>query len=337
MKAIGHLNPLPLSDAQALIDLTLPDPEPGPHDLLVRVRAVSVNPVDVKVRAGMAPPSGQPRVLGWDAAGDVLAIGSEVRGFAPGDRVWYAGALQRNGSNAQLQTVDARIVGPMPRKLDYTAAAALPLTGITAWELLFDRLGVPPGGGAGQRLLVVGGAGGVGSILVQLARQFTQLEVVATASRPASQAWARDMGAHHVIDHHQPLDEALAAVGLSGGAHLVASLTHTEAHYPALVRTLRPQGRMALIDDPRTLDARPLKMKSASLHWEFMFTRPMFETEDMATQGRLLARLAEAVDAGQLRSTVTRDFGELSVTTLREAHAWIESGQAIGKGVLRLG
>lgn len=337
MKAIGHLHPLPLSDAQALIDLTLPDPEPGPHDLLVRVRAVSVNPVDAKVRAGMAPPPGQPRVLGWDAAGEVLAMGSQVQGLAIGDRVWYAGALQRAGSNAPLQTVDARIASRMPRSLDYAAAAALPLTGITAWELLFDRLGVPQGGGAGQRLLVVGAAGGVGSILVQLARQFTQLDVVATASRPDTQAWARTLGAHHVIDHRQPLDEALTAAGLSGGVHLVASLTHTEAHYPALVRALRPQGRIALIDDPTALDARPLKMKSASLHWEFMFTRPMFETDDMAAQGRLLAQLAEAVDAGRLRSTVRRDFGELSVATLREAHAWVESGQAIGKGVLRVG
>lgn len=337
MKAVGHLRPLPLSDHLALVDLDLPEPEPGPHDLLVRVRAVSVNPVDVKVRAGMAPPDGQPRVLGWDAAAEVLLVGREVNGFAPGDRVWYAGNLQRAGSNAERQVVDARIASRMPRSLDFAAAAALPLTSITAWELLFDRLGVPQGGGAGQRLLVVGGAGGVGSILVQLARRFTQLEVVATASRPDTMAWAREMGAHHVVDHRQPLDEALAAAGLQGGVHFAASLTHTEAHYPALVRALRPQGRLALIDDlTGPLDVRLLKSKSLSLHWEMMFTRSMFGTDDMAEQGRLLAAVADAVDAGTLRSTKTREFGELSAATLREAHAWVESGRAIGKGVLEV-
>lgn len=337
MKAVGHHQALPLSDRQALLDLDLPDPEPGPHDLLVRVRAVSVNPVDVKVRAGMAPPEGQPRVLGWDAAGEVQAVGRDVSGFAVGDRVWYAGDLQRAGSNAQLQVVDARIASRMPHSLDFAAAAALPLTSITAWELLFERLGVPHGGGAGQRLLVVGGAGGVGSILVQLARRFTQLEVVATASRPDSMAWAQEMGAHHVIDHRQPLDEALAAAGLEGGVHLAASLTHTEAHYPALVRALRPQGRLALIDDPAgPLDVRALKLKSLSLHWELMFTRPMFRTDDMAEQGCLLAAVADAVDAGTLRSTKTRAFGDLSAAALREAHAWVESGRAIGKGVLEV-
>jgi zinc-binding alcohol dehydrogenase family protein len=219
--------------------------------------------------------------------------------------------------------------------LDFAAAAALPLTSITAWELLFERLGVPQGGGAGQRLLVVGGAGGVGSILVQLARRLTRLEVVATASRPDTMAWAQEMGAHHVIDHRQPLDEALASAGLQGGVHLVASLTHTEAHYAALVRALRPAGRLALIDDlAGPLDVRALKSKSLSLHWEMMFTRSMFQTDDMAEQGRLLAAVADAVDAGTLRSTKTREFGELSAATLREAHAWVESGRAIGKGVL---
>jgi zinc-binding alcohol dehydrogenase family protein len=321
------------TDVLELIDL--PEPVAGPHDLLVQVHAVSLNPVDVKVRAGMPLAEGQAaRVLGWDAAGTVLAVGSAVAGFAPGDRVWYAGALDRAGSNAERQLVDARIASHMPTSLDFAQAAALPLAAITAWELLFDRLGVPTGGGAGQRLLVTGAAGGVGSILVQLARQFTQLEVIGTASRPDTQAWVQEMGAHHVIDHTQPLDQALAAAGL-GPVHLVGSLTHTQQHYGALINALAPQGRLALIDDAsEPLDARPLKAKSISLHWELMFTRSRFHTPDMARQGELLAEVARAVDDGRLRGTMTRHGGALSVSTLREAHAFIESGRAIGKLVL---
>lgn len=334
MKAIVQRRPAALTDADVLALVDLPEPVAGPHDLLVQVQAVSVNPVDVKVRAGMAPPTEPGRVLGWDAAGTVLAVGAEVKGFAPGDRVWYAGAIDRAGSNAERQVVDARIAAHMPKTLDFAQAAALPLTAITAWELLFDRLGVAPGGGAGQRLLVTGAAGGVGSILVQLARRFTALEVIGTASRPDTQAWVQEMGAHHVIDHRQPLDQALAAAGL-GPVHLVASLTHTQQHYAALVNALAPQGKLALIDDPQdALDARPLKGKSLSLHWEMMFVRSRFQTPDIARQGELLAEVAQAIDAGRLRGTMTRHFGALSVATLREAHAYIESGRAIGKVVL---
>jgi len=334
MKAIAHRHPAPLSAADALELVDLPEPTPGPNDLLVQVKAVSVNPVDVKVRAGMPVPEGQVRVLGWDAAGTVLAVGSAVQGFAVGDRVWYAGALDRQGSNAERQVVDARIASRMPAKLDFAHAAALPLTAITAWEMLFDRLGVAPGGGQGQRLLVVGAAGGVGSILVQLARKLTKLEVIGTASRPDTQAWVQEMGAHHVIDHTQPLDQALAAAGL-GPVHLVASLTQTQQHYGALINALAPQGKLALIDDSNEpIDARPLKAKSISLHWEMMFTRSRFQTDDIAKQGELLAQVADAVDAGTLRSTMTRHFGTLSVATLREAQAHVESGRAIGKVVL---
>ncbi|MEK8032613.1 zinc-binding alcohol dehydrogenase family protein [Ideonella sp. DXS29W] len=334
MKAIAQRRPLPLNVPDSLELVELPEPTPGPHDLLVQVQAVSVNPVDVKVRAGMPVPEGQVRVLGWDAAGTVLAVGSEVRGFEAGDRVWYAGAIDRQGSNAERQVVDARIVSHMPRTLDFAQAAALPLTAITAWELLFDRLGVAPGGGEGQRLLVVGAAGGVGSILVQLARRFTQLEVIGTASRLDTQAWVKEMGAHHVVDHSGPLDQALASAGL-GPVHLVASLTQTTQHYTALVNALAPQGKLALIDDSNEpIDVRPLKAKSLSLHWEMMFTRSRFQTADMARQGELLAEVAKAVDAGTLRTTMTRHFGKLGVATLVEAHAHVESGRAIGKVVL---
>ncbi len=343
MKAIGYRQNLPLSDERALLDLDLPEPTPGPRDLLVAVQAVSVNPVDVKLRAGVAPEPGQAKVLGWDAAGTVLAVGAQVEGFAVGDRVYYAGAIQRPGSNAERQVVDARIAAKMPASLDFAQAAALPLTSITAWELLFERLGVPraavagrpeTGGGRGQRLLVMGAAGGVGSILVQLARQYTQLEIVATASRPETVDWVLSMGAHHVIDHHRPLADELQRLGMPG-VDLVASLTHTEQHYPALVQALLPQGRLALLDElSQPLDVMALKRKSLSLHWEMMFTRSLFETADIGAQGALLAEVAHAVDAGVLRHTLTRRFGPINAANLRQAHAWIESGRAIGKGVL---
>ncbi|MGH6646357.1 zinc-binding alcohol dehydrogenase family protein [Aquabacterium sp.] len=335
MKAVGYQQNLPLSHPESLLDLTLPEPTPGPRDLLVDVHAVSVNPVDTKVRQNMAPEPGQTRVLGWDAAGVVRAVGSDVKDFKAGDRVWYAGSIGRAGSNAERQVVDQRIVSRMPTSLDFAQAAALPLTAITAWELLFDRLGVPRRGGQGQRLLVVGASGGVGSILVQLARQFTQLEVIGTASRPQTVDWALGQGAHHVIDHHRPLKDELARIGVDG-VHLVASLTHTDRHYEALIDALLPQGKLALIDDPATpLDVRPLKRKSLSIHWEMMFARSVFETPDMAQQGALLAEVALGVDQGLLRSTVTRDFGLLNAANLKTAHAWVESGQAVGKGVLR--
>ncbi|CAH0350838.1 zinc-binding alcohol dehydrogenase family protein [Aquabacterium sp. CECT 9606] len=334
MKAVGYHQNLPLSHPECLLDLDLPEPTPGPRDLLVQVHAISVNPVDLKVRASTPPVAGQAKVLGWDAAGVVLSVGEQVRHFKSGDRVWYAGSIGRAGSNAERQVVDERIVSHMPTSLDFAQAAALPLTAITAWELLFDRLGVQRGGGQGQRLLVVGASGGVGSILVQLARQFTQLQVIGTASRPETADWVHAQGAHHVIDHSQPLNAELARIGVQG-VHLVASLTHTDRHFEALVEALLPQGKLALIDDPATpIDARLLKRKSLSLHWEMMFARSVFETPDMAEQGALLAQVAQGIDQGVLRSTVTRDFGTVTAAHLKEAHAWVDSGRAIGKGVL---
>ncbi len=332
MKAVAYRRPLPIDDAESLVDTTLPDPQPGPRDLLVRVHAVSVNPVDTKVRRSAAPPQGEWKVLGWDAAGTVEAVGAEVTLFRPGDRVWYAGDLTRQGSNAELQAVDERIAGPMPQSLGFAEAAALPLTAITAWELLFDRLGVTER--TEGRLLVVGAAGGVGSILVQLARQLTRLEVIGTASREETTAWVRGLGAHHVVDHRRPLAEALREAGIDPVSH-VASLTQTDRHYAQLVEALAPQGRIALIDDPQELlDFRLLKRKSGSLHWEFMFTRSMFRTADIAEQHALLARVSALVDEGRLRSTLGAHFGAISATNLRRAHAHLESGTARGKVVL---
>ncbi len=335
MKAVAYQQALPIDHAEALLDVTLPDPTPGPQDLLVEVKAVSVNPVDTKVRRASSAAPGQWKVLGWDAAGVVRAVGAEVQGFKPGDRVWYAGAIDRPGSNSELHCVDARIAAHMPASLGFAEAAALPLTGITAWEMLFDRLGALPGkAGTGQSLLVVGAAGGVGSILVQLARRLTPLTVIGTASRPESQAWVRELGAHHVIDHGQPISRALQQAGI-GPVQLVASLTHTAEHWPELVQALAPQGRLSLIDDPSApLDVTALKLKSLSLHWEMMFTRSMFGTADMAAQGRLLAELARLVDDGLVRTTLAEHFGTVNAANLRRAHALIESGKARGKVVL---
>ena len=333
MKAIGYRQNLPVDQPHALEDLELPASQPGARDLLVRVKAVSVNPVDTKVRRNRAPKPGQPEVLGWDAVGVVEGLGADVKGFAKGDRVFYAGSITRPGANSELHVVDERIVAKAPTSLEDGQSAALPLTAITAWELLFDRLRVPQGGGAGQSLLVVGGAGGVGSILIQLARQLTQLTVIATASRPETQAWCLELGAHAVIDHSRPLAQALKDGG-HGQVDFVAALTQTGQHYEQIVESLKPQGALAIIDDMPVLDAMKLKTKAISLHWELMFTRSMFETPDMAEQGKLLGEVARLVDDKRLRTTAGAHYGTINAANLLRAHAFIESGKAQGKVVL---
>ncbi|MDH0171211.1 zinc-binding alcohol dehydrogenase family protein [Stenotrophomonas sp. GD04145] len=332
MRAIAYSHAgLPIDDAQALIDIDLPLPQPGPRDLRVAVRAVAVNPVDTKVRRNMATEG--PRVLGWDAVGIVDAVGGEVTLFQPGDAVYYAGVIDRSGSNAEYQLVDERSVGRKPASLDDAAAAALPLTAITAWQLLFDRLRIAEGAGEGQTLLVIGAAGGVGSILVQLARRLTRLTVIGTASRPETQDWVYAMGAHHVIDHSQPLAEGLARLGIAQVEH-VASLTHTDQHFAQIVEVLAPQGQLGLIDDPGQLDVMALKRKALSLHWESMFTRPLYRTPDMQQQHVLLNRVADLVDAGVLQTTLGEHFGRIEAASLRRAHAVLESHRAKGKIVL---
>ncbi|MGX8881781.1 zinc-binding alcohol dehydrogenase family protein [Methylovorus sp. SPW-M1] len=335
MKAIAYQHSLPISQAESLVDVTLADPVASGRDLLVEVKAIAVNPVDTKIRRGQQPPAGEWKVLGWDAAGVVRAVGPEVSMFKPGDTVWYAGAINRAGSNSELQLVDERIVGSMPATLDFAAAASLPLTSITAWELLFDRLQIERGGqGYGKSLLVIGAAGGVGSILVQLARRLTGLTVIATASRPESQAWIRQLGAHHVIDHHAPLAPQLAEIGLPAPDYVV-SLTHTESYFDQIAEVIAPQGKFGLIDDPATpLDVIKLKRKSVSLHWELMFTRALFATPDMQAQHHILSEVASLVDNGVLRTTVAENFGRITAENLRRAHALLESGLARGKIVL---
>ncbi|WKC38100.1 zinc-binding alcohol dehydrogenase family protein [Ectopseudomonas chengduensis] len=335
MKAVAYYQSLPADHPEALQDVQLAEPTPGAHDLLVEVRAISVNPVDTKIRLGVKPENGAAKVLGWDATGIVKAVGSEVTLFQPGDRVFYAGAIDRAGANSELHLVDERIVGHMPGSLSFAEAAALPLTAITAWELLFERLQVAEGSAdQGQSLLIVGAAGGVGSILTQLARKLTGLTVIGTASRPETQAWVRDLGAHHVIDHSKPLSEELARIGIGQVTH-VASLTQTDQHYAQLVESLEPQGRLALIDDPlQPLDVMQLKRKSLSLHWELMFTRSLYQTEDMIEQHRLLERVSDLVDAGVIKTTLGEHFGTINAANLRRAHALLESGKAKGKIVL---
>jgi len=332
MKAIVYTqHGLPIDDPQALIDTELAMPLTGPHDLLVEVHAVSVNPVDTKIRLGAAV--SEPRVLGWDASGVVRAVGSAVTMFAPGDEVFYAGSITRPGSNSQFQAVDERIVGRKPRNLGHAEAAALPLTSITAWELLFDRLRVAEGGGEGQSLLIIGAGGGVGSILTQLARQLTKLTVIGSASRDATREWVKKLGAHHTVDHTRPMQPQLAELGFAN-VDIVISLTHTDHHYADIIEALAPQGQLALIDDPATLDAVPLKRKSISLHWELMFTRSMFGTADMVRQHELLNRVAAMIEDGSLTTTLGEHFGAINAANLRRAHALIESNRAIGKIVL---
>lgn len=336
MKAVALTRYLPIDDPQSLVDVELPKPSaPNGHDLLVRVEAVSVNPVDTKVRAPKPEVEPRPKVLGFDAAGVVEAVGANVSLFKPGDAVYYAGDITRSGSNAEYQLVDARIVGHKPQTLDFAQAAALPLTAITAWELLFERMHFDPEhGGDGKSLLILAGAGGVGSIAIQLARR-AGFAVIATASRPQTADWCRAMGAHHVIDHHQPLAPQLAALGFDE-VDAVLHLVDTDRYWDAIGELVAPQGRIGLIVGPRQPANinEPFKARSISIHWEMMFTRPRFKTADMIEQGRILDRVAELIDRGGLRGTHTETLGRIDAATLREAHRRLESGTTIGKLVL---
>jgi len=334
MKAVGYRRSLPITEADSLIDIELPDPKPLGRDLLVQVKAVSVNPVDTKVRMRQAPQAGETKVLGWDAAGVVVELGPDAHLFKPGDEIWYAGSLVRPGTNAEVHLVDERIVGKKPKSLGFAEAAALPLTTITAWELLFDRFGVPPGKRfTDESLLIIGAAGGVGSILTQLARRLTAMTVIGTASRKETADWVLSLGAQYVIDHSKPLSAELRRIGIPAVTH-IASLTQTDTHFPEIIESLAPQGKLGLIDDPPPIDVNQLKRKSISLHWELMFTRPLFGTADMIAQHRLLSEAAELVDAGVIRTTFGEHFGCINAENLKRAHALIEGGKAKGKIVL---
>ncbi|MHB8283658.1 MAG: zinc-binding alcohol dehydrogenase family protein [Caulobacteraceae bacterium] len=334
MRAIAYREAGPIDRADSLLDIELDDPVASGRDLLIEVKAVSVNPVDVKVRQSTERTGEGWRTLGWDAAGVVKAVGSQATVFKPGDEVFYAGSIARAGCDSTLHLVDERIVALKPKSLEWAQAAALPLTSITSWEALFDRLDVRKAvPGAANALLLIGGAGGVGSVAIQLARQLTDLTVIATASRPETQDWVRKMGAHYVIDHSQPLAPQIEALGL-GAPAFVFSTTHTDRHLSDIVDLIAPQGRFALIDDPAALDIMPFKRKSVSVHWELMFTRSLFETADMSEQGRLLTQVARLVDDGRLMSTLTERLSPINAANLKRAHALIESAATRGKVVL---
>jgi zinc-binding alcohol dehydrogenase family protein len=333
MKAVGLTRYLPADDPEAFLDLDLPRPAPQGHDILVEVRAVAVNPVDTKVRRQDGAVPNPPRILGFDASGIVAEVGPEVTLFAPGDEVYYAGDITRPGSNQQFHLVDERIVGRKPATLSHAEAAALPLTTITAYEAMFDRLGIDrDGGNRGESILMFGGAGGVGSIAIQLAKR-AGLTVIATASRPETIAWAKGLGADHTVSHRGDVVTQVRALGFHHLDHV--AIFNDMRHWDAAVELIRPQGGIVTIDDthlPMPMGA--MKTKAASLHWEFMFARPMHQTPDMIEQHRLLSFVADEIDAGHLRTTVSEVLSPIDAANLRKAHAMIEAGTAKGKIVL---
>ncbi|BED91347.1 oxidoreductase [Pseudoalteromonas sp. MM1] len=332
MKAIGYQQSLPIENELSLQDIELETPTADGHDILVEVKAVSVNPVDFKIRQAMPAADGEYKVIGWDATGVVKSVGENVSLFKPGDKVWYAGDITRSGSNAQFQLVDERIVGHMPSSLSYGEAAALPLTSITAWELLFDRLNVAKNDDS-KSILVIGAAGGVGSIMVQLLKQRTKLNIIASASRPETISWLEDLGADTIVNHRNLLSEEFAAKNLSEVDYVV-SLNNTEQHLPEIEKVVKPQGQFALIDDPETLNIVPFKNKSVSVHWELMFTRSLFKTDDMQEQHVILNNVATMIDQGQIKTTVGEHLGKINAANLRKAHQHLETQTAKGKVVL---
>lgn len=334
MKAVGYKTAGALDRADSLIDFEIDTPVATGRDLLVRVQAVSVNPVDYKIRTNRPPEGDTPAILGWDAVGEVVSIGDEATMFKAGDLVWYAGAINRSGTNAEYHLVDERIVGKSPTSITAAQAASLPLTALTAYEMLFDRLRVnDPVPGAANAVVIIGGSGGVGSIAIQLLRALTDMTVIATASRSETQDWVKELGAHHAIDHTKPLTPQIEALGL-GQPGYVFSTTHTHQYIEQIAEFIAPQGRFGLIDDPETLNIMPFKVKAVSTHWELMFTRSLFQTADITRQHDILNEVAELLDAGKIRSTATETLGKINAATLKRAHAILESNKAKGKLVL---
>ena len=340
MKAIGYTKSLSINDPESLTDIELPQPVATRRDLLVKVKAIAVNPVDYKIRLNVASEDNNYKVIGWDAVGEVVATGEDARQFKPGDAVYYAGDLNRQGSNAEYQLVDERLVGSKPKSLSDAEAAALPLTTITAWELLFEHLSLQqqsPGSTekSDEVMLVVGAAGGVGSILIQIAKAITGATIIATASRESSQAWVKKLGADYVVDHTKPLQPQIDDLGIGQVTH-IASLNGTGYYFESYIDLLAPFGKIAMIDDPsKPLDVMKLKLKSLSLHIEFMFARSMFNAADMDEQSKLLNRVADLVDQGYIQTTSGKNLGTINAENLKTAHQELESGKAIGKIVLQ--
>ena len=335
MRAIGLYKSHPLTEAEALLDLEIPAPELRPHDLLVRVKAVSVNPVDTKVRRFRHPQKADiPRVLGYDGAGIVEAVGEAVSLFKAGDQVYFAGDITRAGSNAELVAVDERICGRMPRSLSFAQAAALPLTTLTAWEAVHDRMGAPVAAeaNAGRHILIIGGAGGVGSIAIQLAKRAGMI-VIATASRPESEQWCRDLGADHVPDHRD-LVASVRGLGIDMVEYILCA-SSTDEYFGSCAELVAPQGKVCfIVANAQPVNAAAFQAKSVGIHWEYMFTRPQFTTIDISRQHEILTETAAMVDLGLVRTTMTRELSPINASTLREAHGLIEAGKTIGKVVV---
>lgn len=343
MKAIGYTQSLEINHPESLVDMDIPIPVATGHDLLVKIESIAVNPVDYKIRQYVAPAKGKYKVLGWDAVGEVIATGDAVTLFKPGDIVFYAGDLDRQGCNAEYQLVDERIVGRKPKNLSNAEAAALPLTSITAWEILFDHFAIKqqlPGSNekSSDVILVIGAAGGVGSILIQLAKTITGATIIATASRDSSQNWVRKLGADYIIDHTQPLQAQIDDIHKQqqiGPVTHIVSLHNTESYFDNYADILAPFGKIALIDDPnKSLNVMKLKSKSQSLHFEFMFTRSMYNVPDMHEQGRLLNRLSDWIDQGYIQTTAGKNLGTINAENLKLAHKELESRRSIGKIIL---
>lgn len=333
MKAVALTHYLPVDNPNAFIDVELPKPEATGRDLLVAVKAVSINPVDTKVRSPKDTVEETPRVLGWDASGVVEAVGPDVTFFKPGDEVYYAGDITRSGSNAEFQLVDERIVGLKPKTLGFVEAAALPLTTITAYESFFDRLGIDRNGAnKGQSILIIGAGGGVGSIGIQLAKA-AGLEIIATASRPETSGWVKELGADHVVNHRKPMAEQVRALGFEHVDYI--AIFNDMRHWETAVELIRPQGGIVTIDDTnQPMPMQQMKTKAASLHWELMFTRAMFKTPDMVEQHKLLNYVANEIDAGRIRTTLNEIFTPINASNIRAAHALVETGTTKGKIVV---
>ncbi|NRT17111.1 zinc-binding alcohol dehydrogenase family protein [Flavobacterium sp. 28A] len=332
MKAIGYKENLPVENVKSLQDVTVETPKATGRDILVEIKAISVNPADYKVRANMPADGDNWKIIGWDATGIVKEVGENVTLFKVGDEVMYAGDITRQGSYAEYQVVDERIVGKKPSSLSYAEAAALPLTSLTAYEMLFDRLEVAKDD-ANKSILVIGAAGGVGSILVQLAKKLTKLKIVGTASREETTEWLKELGADTVINHQNKLSEEFEKYKLAAPDYIV-SLNATEQHAEEIVKVIKPQGKFGFIDDPKSFNIMPFKAKSVSTHWEFMFTRSMFKTEDMIGQHNILNEVATLIDNGTIKTTLGENFGTINAEKLRKAHAFLETGKAKGKIVL---
>ncbi|WP_282143078.1 zinc-binding alcohol dehydrogenase family protein [Cellulophaga baltica] len=332
MKAIGYKENLPIEDVNSLQDVVVETPKATGRDILVEIKAISVNPADYKVRAGMPVEGDDWKIIGWDATGIVKEVGEDVTLFKVGDEVWYAGDFTRQGSYAQYQVVDERIVGKKPASISYAEAAALPLTTLTAYELLFDRLQVAKDD-ANKSILVIGAAGGVGSILVQLAKKLTKLNIIGTASREETTDWLKELGADSVINHRNKLSEEFEKYKLPAPDYIV-SLNATEQHADEIVKVIKPQGKFGFIDDPKSFNVMPFKAKAVSTHIEFMFTRSMFQTEDMVEQHNILNEVSKLIDNGTIKTTLGENFGIINAENLRKAHAFLETGKAKGKIVL---